>query len=632
MKRFPLVLASSIAVAVAFLPSVAGAVGITVDTGTTYQTMRGWEVTLNGFSFLTPDPRTDLYNPQLDPFRVVLIEDMANKVGINRVRLEIRSGAENPGDYFTEFLNGATNQSIRNHRYEKINDNSDPMVADPAGFQWSEIDYTVVNGVLPLKQLIEANGERLYISLCYVDFNFEPDQGSLRHGGNPDEYAELIHETFKHLDNTHGIVPDSFELVLEPENTDDWSSDRIGPAMVAAMTRLRADGYDPVVVAPSVRSAANTVPYANDIANTPGADGMLSMVSYHRYDVTDPAAIWTGASALGLETGMLEYTRGSVGALYDDLTIANVSAWQKWGVVAANVMYDDNLFFSDITSSTPNATITPRTAPMVPYFRYVRLGAQRVRVTSTSTGFLPAAFVNTNGSQVLVVRTGAGANTLEVTGLADGTYNITRVASNGAVTEETDVTVSGGMLDTTTIGDSVMAIYDTNTPGPNGGIGTGGTGGTGGTSGTGGTGGGSGSSGSNTGGMSATGGSNTGGSGATGGANASGGSGATGGTNSGDAGEAGADTGSGGSMPGGTGGSSTSGGTGGRGGTSGNTGGSGAMAANGGVPPTAAAASEDDGGCGCRLAGSRDRGRHPLGAGALALAMLLFARRRRVTR
>ena len=45
-----------------------------------------------------------------------------------------------------------------------------PSVANPAGFQFSRIDYQVENILLPLQRRLAARGERLFINLCYVDF------------------------------------------------------------------------------------------------------------------------------------------------------------------------------------------------------------------------------------------------------------------------------------------------------------------------------------------------------------------------------------------------------------------------------------------------------------------------------
>ena len=130
--------------------------------------MKGWEVTAR---FWEQDKRRDRYDPSWLRYRDLILDRLVNELGINRIRIEIRSGAENPVDYWTLFRqNKIGYKEAKRHRYEKINDNDDPNVVNMAGFQFSELDDQVENILLPLKQRIQDNGERLFVNLCYVDF------------------------------------------------------------------------------------------------------------------------------------------------------------------------------------------------------------------------------------------------------------------------------------------------------------------------------------------------------------------------------------------------------------------------------------------------------------------------------
>jgi len=51
-----------------------------------------------------------------------------------------------------------------------INDNDDPNNLNISGFKFDELDGTIQNILIPLKQAVEANGENLYINLTYVSF------------------------------------------------------------------------------------------------------------------------------------------------------------------------------------------------------------------------------------------------------------------------------------------------------------------------------------------------------------------------------------------------------------------------------------------------------------------------------
>ncbi len=94
-----------------------------------------------------------------------------NELGLDRVRVELMSGLENPVDWFTQFRNGQISvATYKQHWYEIVNDNSDPFSINPAGFQWAALDYKVDNIVTGMRQLLAARGEQLYVNLNYVDF------------------------------------------------------------------------------------------------------------------------------------------------------------------------------------------------------------------------------------------------------------------------------------------------------------------------------------------------------------------------------------------------------------------------------------------------------------------------------
>ena len=115
-----------------------------------------------------------------------------------------------------------------------------------ADFQFSDLDDQVENILLPLKQRIKDNGERLFVNLCYVDFgNSERPTGNVSHARQPEEFGELVFAVFDHLKRRYGLIPDAFEVILEPENTDDWRGREIGLGLVAAAKRLRRAGFAP---------------------------------------------------------------------------------------------------------------------------------------------------------------------------------------------------------------------------------------------------------------------------------------------------------------------------------------------------------------------------------------------------
>ena len=564
------------------------AVDVQVDPNTRYQTLKGWESILSGFEVNESDGS---YSPAWVQSAPKIMSYLVNEMGINRVRIELPSGSENPVDYFARFQAGQLDyDGMKAHFYDKINDNGDPNVADLGGFHFGLPDFRIENELLPIKRAVEQNGEKLYISVCYVDFNGN-SQGSLRHGTTPAEYAELVTVFFDHLKTKYGITPDALEIILEPENTADWNDGgNVGRGAVAAAARLRAGGYDPEFIAPSTVSAANAVPFFNAAVAVNGAASLFSMLSYHRYSSGDYAAIYQAARARGVQTGMLEFFTASVDDLVQDLTVANVSAWEKYAIAAPNPNSDYAYLYANVSNpANPVVSFGAKAAQMMPYFRFARLGAVRVGATSSSGGVTPVAFVNTNATQVLVLK--GDAAELTVRGMKDAVYGVRSVANDGRVTNGADITASAGVINVT-VPAGVTAIYDKNST-------RGGSGGTGGTSGTGGA--------PGTGGASGTGGTSGGGNAGSGGSqNSSGGT--------GDAGVTGGSSGAG----SGTGGRSS-------------TGGAAASTPDGGngVPASPA----EDSGCGCRLPGSKPPVRLLLlSLAGVCLAVARFARRRHAAR
>src|SRR5690242_16195355 len=78
---------------------------ISLNPKITHQKMRGWEATAGAYVATSP---------VFSLFKDKLFDEAVNDLGINRVRLEIRSGAENPRDFWSELQNKQiTDQQFR---------------------------------------------------------------------------------------------------------------------------------------------------------------------------------------------------------------------------------------------------------------------------------------------------------------------------------------------------------------------------------------------------------------------------------------------------------------------------------------------------------------------------------------
>jgi hypothetical protein len=93
---------------------------ISLEPGITYQTMTGWETTA-----WVAEPS----DPALPHYRDTLFDLLVNDIGINRVRLEIRSGMENNNDNWSDYQAGVIDYATwRSRCHATVNDNEDPAV------------------------------------------------------------------------------------------------------------------------------------------------------------------------------------------------------------------------------------------------------------------------------------------------------------------------------------------------------------------------------------------------------------------------------------------------------------------------------------------------------------------------
>ncbi|MBK7284851.1 MAG: hypothetical protein IPI83_11130 [Sphingomonadales bacterium] len=76
---------------------------ISIDGTRAGQTLSGWEVTAR---FWELDKANDRYDGSWLASRDAIVQKLIDDAGITRVRLEVRSGVENPVDYWSQFVAG----------------------------------------------------------------------------------------------------------------------------------------------------------------------------------------------------------------------------------------------------------------------------------------------------------------------------------------------------------------------------------------------------------------------------------------------------------------------------------------------------------------------------------------------
>lgn len=435
-------------------PAPDGKPVVAVDTTIRYQRITAWEATAEA-------GQNDI--PSFPAYRDKLLDLATSYLGITRLRVEVRSGAENPVDNWALYSTGQiTDAQWRCLRYATVNDNSDPTVINPAGFHFSELDATMDRLVIPMRNRLAASGERLLLNVNYVAFARQCSGTPYAHLGNPAEYAEFVLATYQHLKSRYGIVPDVWEVILEPDNTSGlWSGTDIGLAIVAAAARLEQAGFTPRFIVPSTMSMANAAPYFDAVVAVPGARKYVSELSYHRYrGVSDAnlAAIADRARTSGVPSAMLEHIGSGPDDLYADLTAGGVSAWQQF-TLAYTGGDDGSKYFVVGSGASPSVTPGSRTVLLRQYFRYVRPGAVRLRAASSDPTLQPVAFENTGGALAVVVRA-PSASAFHVTGLPPGTYAASYATGSGGTGALPPVAIgAGGSVDVAIPAAGVLTVY-----------------------------------------------------------------------------------------------------------------------------------------------------------------------------
>ena len=434
-----------------------GATGtINVNPAVRYQTISGWEAhSQSGHEYAS-----------FDNFADRLFDLAANDLGINRLRLEIRSGLENSTDYYTQWRKGQIDDAKwRCVRFSTVNDNSDPKVANLAGFQFAQLDSMVEKVILPMRQKLAARGERLSVNLLYTAFTGTICSGlEYHHDDSPEEYAEFILVMSEHLRSKYNLVPDTWEVILEPDNTAFWRGKQIGDAIVATAARLSAAGFTPRFIAPSTTRHSNALPYFDAmVQQVPAAAQYMAELSYHRYSSPTDAElsdIGARAKARGINTSMLEHIGSGYADLHRDLKFANISAWEQFALAFPTTDDGAQYYTLDLSSpSNPQINLGSRTKFLRQYFKFIRAGAVRIEATSASGTLDPLAFINTNGGYVVVVKASGAAN-FTVGGLPAARYGIKYTTSGAYDVDLADVDLAAGTALSAQIpGSGVLTIY-----------------------------------------------------------------------------------------------------------------------------------------------------------------------------
>ena len=124
---------------VAVAPTAASV--ITLDPSLRFQTFDGWEAMAQATQI---DGGAYGVHPTWASDSPVLMDLLVNDLGLTRLRVEVRSGSENPIDYYQQFKDHVFDRpGFNQHMYDTVNDNADPLTTDSSKFHWTELDETI---------------------------------------------------------------------------------------------------------------------------------------------------------------------------------------------------------------------------------------------------------------------------------------------------------------------------------------------------------------------------------------------------------------------------------------------------------------------------------------------------------
>lgn len=375
---------------------------IHLDQNTTFQTWKAWE----SMGWIGQWGNPWLF-ANLQNWQDTMINGAA-QVGVTRARVEVYSGVENPVDYFSQFAAGGIDESqFEQYFYQIVNDNDDPNSINPAGFQFSKLDYDITHVIVPLKTAVENLGNPFYFNLCYVDFG----ASQFEHYQQPEEYAEFMLMTFQHLQQTFGFVPDGLEIILEPDNNGTWPTDgtTIAAVIKAAATRLAAAGFHPEIIIPSTLDTWNAYEIGNHILQDTAAAAFVKEIAYHKYSgaiQSNFELVCQLAQAHGLTSSMLEYWENGNDqyGLFQDLTQACVGVWQH-GIIGDDYVNATSNAFFRVEHGAGDAPVfleNNHTRYFRQYFRHILPGSVRIGTTISDQAHQVTAWTLSGKTSVVV--------------------------------------------------------------------------------------------------------------------------------------------------------------------------------------------------------------------------------------
>lgn len=410
------------------LNTLAHAQSITVDVAARQQTMLGWNATLH------PSELTDVQ-------RTAVLDELTD-LGLTSFRLHVD----------------------RREWEDVVNDNADPYTTNWSAYQTTSLDRAFTQWVVPLKQRIEARGERLSLTLepSFYTTSMMGDMPQWMYR-SPAEYTEWATNQISYIKNAYGVEADYFGICNEAGNANvvyNTQLQQIGRFLGPRMQQL---GFNTKIQFASFVNTQQTVTAINALRNDSRFWPYVGMIAWHDYNGANNAdrnTIRAFAQANNIATGMTEYNQATINELYDDLTQGNASVWSQF----TSTYYGNGTGGGSYILTPNDRTSINRQDYYWRFYQvmhYVRPGDVRVEATSPFADIRALAFVNDDTQRTTVLISGASQRTLTVAGLTPGaTYGVSQSTGTSPMQERGLVVADAtGQASVTVAASSVLTLY-----------------------------------------------------------------------------------------------------------------------------------------------------------------------------
>lgn len=222
----------------------------------------------------------------IEHLRLEILDSIAEYSSINRIRIEVRSGAENPIDYYSNWITSGCDttgnpayQAWLANRYTVVNDNDNSTI-NLNGFHFSELDYTIQSIVIPLQERYKKNGRILKTVFSYIASEDRESKYPYTHSV-PEDYAEFVLATYQHLFRQYNIIPDYWEVLhFSDYHRHDWIPSEMGPAILTSAEVLQDHGYVPNFIAPTASDSYQSYLWSKELFKDTSIRRYVSQVSY----------------------------------------------------------------------------------------------------------------------------------------------------------------------------------------------------------------------------------------------------------------------------------------------------------------------------------------------------------------